>query len=86
MLGYFLRSRNGDRAKCETWENTISCKGKSTGAMKNHLTLKHKIPLDTKKAKQQVSLENANKNSVGASTIENYLNQPKSRWKELLQS
>ena len=27
---YFLRSRNGERAKCETWEKTISCKGGST--------------------------------------------------------
>ena len=72
VWGYFLRSRNGDRAKCETCENTISCKGGSTGAMRNHLCLKHKILLDTKKAKQQVSLENTNKNSAGTSTIENY--------------
>ena len=34
--------------------------------------LKHKILLNTKKAKQQVSLENANKSSAGTSTIENY--------------
>ena len=72
VWGYFLRSRNGDRAKCEICENTISCKGRSTGAMRNHLCLKHKILLDTKKAKQQVSLENANKSSTGTSTIENY--------------
>ena len=69
---YFLRSRNDDRAKCETCENTISCKGGSTGAIRNHLGLKHKIVLDTKKAKQQVSLENANKSSACTSTIENY--------------
>ena len=69
---YFLLSRNGDRAKCETCENTISCKGGSTGGTRNHLCLKHKILLDTKKAKQQVSLENANKSSAGTSTIENY--------------
>ena len=72
MSGYFLRSRNGDRANCETCENTISCKGGSTGATRNHLCLKHKILLDTKKSKQQVSLENANKSSAGTSTIENY--------------
>ena len=72
VWGYFLRSRNGDRTKCEICENTISCKGGSTGAMRNHLCLKHKILLDTKKAKQPVSLENANKNSTGTSTIENY--------------
>ena len=72
MWGCFLRSRNGDRAKCETCENTISCKGGCTGAMRNHLCLKHKILLETKKAKQQVSLENANKSSTGTSTIENY--------------
>ena len=72
VWGYFPRPRNDERAKCETCENTISCKGGSTGAMKNHLYLKHKILLDTKKAKQQVSLENANKSSVGTSTIENY--------------
>ena len=40
--------------------------------MRNYLCLKHKIFLDTKKAKQQVSLENPNKNSAGTSTIENY--------------
>ena len=40
--------------------------------MRNHLCLKHKILLETKKAKQQVSLENSNKSSTGASTIENY--------------
>ena len=40
--------------------------------MRNHLCLKHKILLDTKKSKQQVSLENANKSSTGTSTIENY--------------
>ncbi|CAK8690989.1 unnamed protein product [Clavelina lepadiformis] len=75
VWGYFLRSRNGERAKCETCENTISCKGGSTGEMRNHLGLnflKHKIVLDTKKAKQQVSLENTNKCSAGTSTIENY--------------
>ena len=81
VWGYFLRSRNGDRAKCETCENTIFCKDGSTEAMRNHLCLKRKILLDTKKAKQQVSLENANKNCAGTSTIENYLNQPKSRRK-----
>ena len=72
VWGCFLRSRNGDRAKCKICENTISCKGGSTGAMRNHLCLKHKILLKTKKAKQQVSLENANKSSTGTSTIENY--------------
>ena len=40
--------------------------------MRNQLCLKHKILLDTKKAKQQVSLENANKSSTGTSMIENY--------------
>ena len=40
--------------------------------MRNHLCLKHKILLETKKAKQQVSLENANKSSTGTCTIENY--------------
>ena len=72
VWGCFLRSRNGDRAKCETCENTISCKGGSTGAIRNHLCLKHKILLETKKAKQQVSLKNANKSSTGTSTIKNY--------------
>ena len=28
---YFPRSRNGERAKCETCEKTISCTGGSTG-------------------------------------------------------
>ena len=40
---YFLRSRNGERANCETCKKTISCEGGSTGAMRNHLSLKHKI-------------------------------------------
>ena len=40
--------------------------------MRNHLRLKHEIPLVTNMAKQQVSLENANKRSAGTSTIENY--------------
>ena len=39
---YFLRSRNGERAICETCEKTISCKGESTGAMRNHLSQKRK--------------------------------------------
>ena len=72
VWSYFLQSRNGDRAKCEICKNMISCKGGSTGAMRNHLCLKHKILLDTKKAKQQVSLENENKSSAGTSMIENY--------------
>ena len=71
---YFLRSRNGERAKCETCEKTISCKGGSTGAMRNHLSLKRKILLDTKKTKQQASLEDTSmKDSTGASKIENNL-------------
>ena len=70
---YFLRSRDGERAKCEICEKTISCKGRSTGAMRNHLSLKHKILLDTKKTKQQASSEdNSMKGSTGASKIENY--------------
>ena len=69
---YFLRSKNGERAKCETCEKTISCKGGSTGAMRNHLSLKHKIFLDTKKTKQQASSEDTSKGSTGASKIENY--------------
>ena len=73
VWGCFLRSRNGDREKCETCKNTISCEGGSTGAMRNHLCLKHKILLDAKKAKQQVFLENANRSSTGTSTIKNYL-------------
>ena len=40
--------------------------------MRNQLCLKHKILFDTKKAKQQVSLENANKSSTGTSMIVNY--------------
>ena len=40
--------------------------------MRNHLCLKHEILFDTNMAKQQVSLENANKSSAGTSTIENY--------------
>ena len=71
VWGCFLRSRNGDRAKCETCESTISCKGGSTGATRNHLCQKHKILLETMKAKQQVTLENANKSSTSTSTIEN---------------
>ena len=55
VWGYFLRSKNSEKAKCETCKTTISCKGGSTGAMRNHLSLKHKILLNTKKTKQQVS-------------------------------
>ena len=69
---YFLRSRNNEKAKCETCEKTISCKGGSTGAMRNHLSLKHKIFLDTKKTKQQASSEDTSKGFTGASKIENY--------------
>ena len=72
IWGYFLRSRNGEWVKCKTCENTISCTGGSTGAMRNHLCQKQKILLDTKKAKQQVSFENANKSSASTSTFENY--------------
>ena len=72
VWGCFLRSRNGDRAKCETCENTISCTGGSTRAMRNHLCLKHKILLYTKKAKQPIFVENASKSFTGTSTIENY--------------
>ena len=69
----FLRSRNGERAKCETCEKTISSKGGSTGAMRNHLSLKHKILLDIKKTKQQASSEDTSmKGSTGANKIENY--------------
>ena len=76
VRGYFLRSKNGERAKCETCESTISCKGESTGAMKNHLYLKHKILVDPKKAKHQVSSENT-KSSAGTSTIESYFKSTK---------
>ena len=51
VWGYFLRSKIGERAECETCKTTIFCKGGSTGAMRNHLSLKHKILLDTKKTK-----------------------------------
>ena len=45
----------------------------ATGAMRNHLSLKHKILLDTKKTKQQASSEDTSmKGSTGASKIENY--------------
>ena len=84
VWGCFLRSRNGDRAKRETCENTISCKGESTGAMRNHLCLKHKILLETKKAKQQVSLENANKSSTGTSMIKNYFKPTKESLKRIV--
>ena len=40
VWGYFLRSKSGERAECETCKTTISCKGGSTGAMRNHLFLK----------------------------------------------
>ena len=84
--GCFLRSRNDDRAKCKTCENTISCKDGSTGAMRNYLYLKHKILLDTNIAIQQVSLENATKVPRAPARLKTILNQPKSRWKGLLQS
>ena len=71
MWGYFLRLKDGERAKCETCESTISSKGGSTGAMRNRLYLKHKILVDAKKAKQQVSLPTT-KSSAGTSTIESY--------------
>ena len=77
MRDYFLRSRNGERANCETYEKTISCKGGSTGAMRNHLSLKHKILLDTKKTKQQAFSEDTCKGSTGASKNENYFNSNK---------
>ena len=71
-MGLLSTIRNGEREKCETCENTIFCKSGSTGATRNHLCLKHKDLLHTKKVKQQVSLENENKSSTGISTIENY--------------
>ena len=83
VWGYFLRSKNGERAECETCKTKISCKGGSTGAMRNHLSLKHKILLDTKKTKQQVSWENTDKSFAGTSlvsttsTIENYFKSTK---------
>ena len=78
VWGYFLRSKSGKRAQCETCKTTIFSKGGSTGAMRNHLSLKHKILLVTKKTKQQVSWENTDKSSSctslvsTTSTIENY--------------
>ena len=45
--------------------------------MRNHLCLKHKILLETKKANQQVSLKNANISSTGTSTIEYYFKSTK---------
>ena len=80
VWGYFLRSKNGERAECETCKITISCKGGTTGAMRNHLSLKHKITLDTKKTKLQLFWENTDKSSAGrptslvstSRTIENY--------------
>ena len=73
VRGYFSRSKNGKRAKCETCKNTVSCKGGSTGAMRNHLSLKHKIVLDTKKLKQSSLAENPSKCSASStSAIENY--------------
>ena len=52
--------------------------------MRNHLCLKHKILLDTKKAKQQVSLENANESSAGTSTIKNYFKPNKESLKRIV--
>jgi len=54
VKGYCQRSTNGERAKCDTCGTNISCKGGSTGAMRNHLHLKHKIQVDAKKTKAQV--------------------------------
>ena len=73
VWGFFSQSKNGERAKCETCKNMVSCKGGSTGAMRNHLSLKHKIVLDTKKVKQSSLAENLSKCSVSTtSAIENY--------------
>jgi len=54
VWGYFQRSTNGERAKCDTCGTNISCKGGSTGGMRNHFYLKHKIQADVKKTKAHV--------------------------------
>ena len=73
VWSYFSRSKNGERAKCETCKNTVFCKGGSTEAMRNHLSLKHKIVLDAKKVKQSSLAENLRKCSASStSAIENY--------------
>ena len=46
---YFLRHKNGEKAKCTTCPNSIvSIKGGATGPMRNHMKLKHKTKVELK--------------------------------------
>ena len=46
---YFLRHKNGEKAKCTTCPNSIvSIKGGCSGPMRNHMKLKHKTKVDLK--------------------------------------
>ena len=69
VWGYFQRSTNGQRAKCDTCGTNISCKGGSTGAMRNHLHLKHKIQVGAKTTKAHVP--SLTVRSTGKSRIDN---------------
>ena len=77
-----LQLRNDEKAKCETGEKTISCKGGSSEAMIKCLHLKHKILVDAKKANSKfLPWQKQSKITQVQARLTALLKQPKNRWR-----
>ncbi len=44
---YFLRCKEREKARCNTCQDILACKGGSTSGLRSHLKIKHKINLPT---------------------------------------